>query len=311
MTNSTVTQVPASSVRTVPRKKIPWGKIVGWIFLIAIVVVTLFPFWWILRTALSTNGALASNTSSLLPANFSWGGFERVLGLATTEEAQAAGGSGAEINLLSALFNSVFVSTFVAAVQVMIAALAAYAFSRLRWPGRDMVYGFFLAGLLIPSIFTTIPNFLTVRELGLYDTLLGIAIPTVFMTLPFAIFFLRQFFAGISFEIEEAALIDGAGRIRTFFKIILPIASPAVFTLAILQYIAAWNDYMWPLLVSQTDKSRTLNLALGVFRSQTPQGSPDWAGLMAATLIAALPTLILFFCFAKRIVNSIGFSGIK
>jgi multiple sugar transport system permease protein len=125
------------------------------------------------------------------------------------------------------------------------------------------------------------------------------------------VFFLRQFFLGISTEVEEAALIDGASKVRVFFRLILPMSAAPITTLAILTYITSWNEYFWPLMVSYTDRSRVLTVALGVFRSQTPQSGPDWAGLMAATLVAALPMLILFMFFAKRIVNSIGFSGIK
>jgi multiple sugar transport system permease protein len=188
--------------------------------------------------------------------------------------------------------------------------MAAYAFSRLTWPGRDKVFALFLTALLVPPIFTALPNFLTVKSLGLLNTLPGIILPSFFMT-PFAVYFLRQFFMGIPKEIDEAARLDGASHFRTFFQIILPMSSASVTTLAILQFIASWNDYFWPLLVGQTENSRVLTVALGVFRSQTPQGTPDWAGLMAATLVAAVPILILYLIFGRRIVNSIGFSGIK
>jgi multiple sugar transport system permease protein len=163
---------------------------------------------------------------------------------------------------------------------------------------------------MIPAIFTLLPNFVLIKQLGLVDTLLGIALPTMFMT-PFAVFFLRQFFLGISREVEEAALMDGASKVRVFFRLILPMSVAPITTLAILTYIASWNEYFWALMVSYTDKSRVLTVALGVFKSQTPQTGPDWSGLMAATLVAALPMLVLFMLFAKRIVNSIGFSGIK
>jgi multiple sugar transport system permease protein len=135
-------------------------------------------------------------------------------------------------------------------------------------------------------------------------------LPFFFMT-PFAVFFLRQFFLGINREVEEAAIIDGAGHTRIFFQIVLPLSSAPITTLALLTFINAWNEYFWPLLVAQNDNVRVLTVALGVFKSQTPQGSPDWAGLMAAALIAALPIVILFLAFGRRIVNSIGFSGIK
>ena len=127
----------------------------------------------------------------------------------------------------------------------------------------------------------------------------------------FAIFFLRQFFLGISKEIEEAAKLDGAGHFRIFFRIILPMSTAPIVTLFILTFINMWNEYFWPLLVGGAEKTRVLTLAIGIFRSQTPQGSPDWAGLMAMVLVAALPILILFFVFAKQIVNSIGSSGLK
>ena len=188
--------------------------------------------------------------------------------------------------------------------------MAAYSFSRLRWPGRDTVFGIFLAALMVPSIFTLLPNFVLVKQLHLIDSLLGISLPTMLMT-PFAVFFLRQFFMNIPRELEEAALLDGASKVRVFFTLILPMAKAPISTLAILTYIAAWNDYFWPLLVSYTDSSRVLTVALAVFKSQSPQTGPDWAGLMAATLVAALPMLLLFAAFAKRIVNSIGFNGIK
>lgn len=282
----------------------------GWLVLGVVMIVTLFPFYWMLRTALSANSALAAHPTSLLPVGATLGGFRRALGLTTSAESLAQGASGATMDFWRYLGNSVVVATIVTAGQVFFSALAAYAFSRMRWPGRQVVFGVFLAGLMIPSIFTLLPNFILVRDLGLLDTLPGIALPTMIMT-PFAVFFLRQFFIGIPMEIEEAAMIDGASRLRSFFSIIVPMAAPAVTTLAVLTYITSWNDYLWPLLVSQSDRSRVLTLALGVFRSQTPASAPDWSGLMAATLLAALPMLLLFLVFAKRIVNSVGFTGIK
>jgi multiple sugar transport system permease protein len=273
-------------------------------------LVTLFPFYWMLRTALSSNASLAEHPTSLLPTGLTFDGFRRALGQTTREEALAQGGSGAAMHFWQYLANSVVVATMITVCQVFFSALAAYAFARLKWPGRQVVFSVFLVGLMIPSIFTVLPNFVLIRNLGLLDTLPGIALPTMLMT-PFAVFFLRQFFLGIPAEIEEAAMIDGAGRLRCFFRIILPMAAPAVTTLAVLTYITSWNDYLWPLLVSQSDRSRVLTLALGIFRAQTPASAPDWSGLMAATLLAALPMLAVFLAFARRIVNSVGFTGIK
>jgi multiple sugar transport system permease protein len=286
------------------------GRVAAWIAMIILIVITLFPFYWMIRTAFSTSKALFSDPNSLLPVDFTLGAFKRVLGLATPAEAQAEGGSGAAVNFWLFLRNSIVYATLSTAGQVFFSALAAYAFARLRWPGRDKVFFIFLTALMIPPIFVMLPNFILIKNLGLLNTFPGMILPYFFMT-PFAIFFLRQFFLGINREIEEAAKLDGAGHWLIFFRIILPMSWAPIITLFILTFITQWNDYFWPLLVGANDKVRVLTVALGVFRSQTPQGSPDWAGLMAAVLVAALPILILFFAFAKKIVNSIGFSGVK
>jgi multiple sugar transport system permease protein len=316
---STVTTPPiatADSQATVPPNQAPEkagfniGRALAWTFMVLVIVVSLFPFYWILRTALSSNNALYAGSDGLLPVQPSWGGFERVFGLQTGQAAIDAGGAGQPIAFWHYLLNSVIVATLVTAGQVFFSAMAAYAFARLQWRHREKVFAFFLAGLMIPTIFTLLPNFVLIKQLGLVDSVFGIALPTMLMT-PFAVFFLRQFFLGISREVEEAALVEGASKVRVFFRLIIPMSTAPIATLAILTYITSWNDYFWPLMVSYTDRSRVLTVALGVFKSQTPQTGPDWSGLMAATLVAALPMLILFFVFAKRIVNSIGFSGIK
>jgi multiple sugar transport system permease protein len=157
----------------------------------------------------------------------------------------------------------------------------------------------FLTSLMVPPIFTMLPNFILIKNLGLINTMPGLVLPFFLMT-PFSIFFLRQFFLGINKEIEEAAKIDGAGHWRIFFRIVLPMSSAPIVTLFILTFINMWNEYFWPLLVGSGENVRVLTVAIGVFRSQTPQGSPDWAGLMAAVLIAALPILILFFAFREE-----------
>lgn len=291
-------------------KRISTSKVLAWAVLILMLILTLFPFFWMFRTALSSNSALYAEASSLLPVEPTISGFQRVFGLQSAEEAIADGGSGASIDFWRYLMNSTVVATVVTVCQVFFSAMAAYAFSRLHWKGRNLVFSVFLLSLMVPVIFTLLPNFVLIRELGLVDTLLGIMLPNLFMT-PFAVFFLRQFFMNVPTEVEEAALIDGAGKVRVFLRLILPMSAGPIATVSILTYITAWNDYLWPLMVSYTDASRVLTVALGNFTEQSPQTGPDWSGLMAATLVAALPMLLLFMVFARRIVNSIGFTGLK
>ena len=278
--------------------------------MIILILITLFPLYWMLRTAFSTSKSLFTDPASLLPVDFTLGAFERVLGTATPEEARAEGGSGAAVNFWLFLRNSFIFATVCTVGQVFFSALAAYAFARLRWPGRDKVFFLFLTSLMVPPIFTVLPNFILIRNLGWINTFAGLVAPYLLMT-PFAIFFLRQFFLGINREVEEAAKLDGAGHWRIFFRIILPMSVAPITTLSILTFINMWNEYFWPLLVGNSEQTRVLTVALGVFKSQTPAGSPDWAGLMAATVVAAIPILILFLMFAKKVVNSIGFSGMK
>jgi multiple sugar transport system permease protein len=290
--------------------RISAGRVLAWIVLILFILITLFPFYWMLRTALSNNRTLFAHSGSWLPVDFTWGAFKRVLGLSSFAEAQAEGGSGGSIQFWLYLRNSIIVSTVITVGQVFFSALAAYAFARLRWPGRDKVFFFFLCALMVPPIFTMLPNFVLVKDLGLLNTFPGIVAPYFFMT-PFAVFFLRQFFLGVNREIEEAAMLDGAGHLTLFFRIILPLSSAPITTLGILTFITAWNEYFWPSLVGQEESVRVLTVALSIFKSQTPQGTPDWAGLMAGTLVAAVPVILLFLAFGRRIVNSIQFSGIK
>ncbi|WP_369373164.1 carbohydrate ABC transporter permease [Promicromonospora sp. Populi] len=310
-TTDTLTRPGTTARRPASRRPaVRPGRIVAWTYLVIVMLITVFPFYWILRTALSNNFALLAEPASLLPVDFTLGAFRRVLGLATTEESIAEGGSGASIQIGHFLLNSVIYATLSTVVVVFLSTLAAYAFARLHWRGRDLVFNLFLGALMVPGILTLLPNFVLVRELGLLNTFAGMVLPTALFS-AFNIFFLRQFMLGLSTETEEAALIDGAGRLRVMFQITLPMSVGPITTLSILGFINAWNDYFWPLLVTSDESVQPLTLALAVFKQSSPQAQPDWAGLMAATLVAALPMLVLFMVFGKRIVNSIGFTGIK
>lgn len=286
------------------------GHYAAWACFIFIILITLFPFYWMLRTSFSSNNAMFADPGSLLPVDFNLDAYRRVFGLVPPEEAIKQGGAGVSINFWLYMRNSFIVASVVTVGQTFFSAMAAYAFARLRFRGRDVIFAVFLSALMVPGIFTAIPNFVLIKQMGLLNTFAGICLPTFFMT-PFAIFFLRQFFLGIPREIEEAAMIDGAGRFGCFFKVIVPMSSAPITTLSVLTFINQWNEYFWPLLVGQGENVRVLTVALGIFRSQKPQGAPDWSAMMAATLLAAIPIIILFTILGKKVVNSIGFSGIK
>ena len=301
--------MPSSAVRRA-RKRPSIGRGIAWAYLIVIIVVTLFPFYWMIRSALSNNYSMIADPSNPLPVGFTWGPFLRVLGLESTQEAIAQGGTGASVPILHYLLNSIIYATISTALIVFFSTLAAYAFSRLQWRGRELVFSFFLAALMVPGILTLLPNFVLIKDLGLLNTFAGMILPGALFS-AFNIFFLRQFMLGLSMEIEEAALLDGAGKLRMLFGITVPMTSGPIITLAILGFIGLWNDYFWPLLVTSDDSVAPLTLGLAIFKQSSPQAQPDWAGLMAATIVAALPMLVLFMIFGRRIVNSIGFTGLK
>ena len=300
-----------ATVRVREKQGIRWGRIAAWAVMGLILLVSLFPFWWMLRTALSTNADLVTGNQSLLPVHPTLLNIKQVLGLASAKELAAAGTqTSVDVNFFVALRNSIIVATLITLGQVTFCAMAAYAFARLRFPGRDKLFFLFLTAMMIPPIFTLIPNFVLIKNLGWLNSFPGIVAPFFLMT-PFAVFFLRQFFLGISKEVEEAALLDGAGRWKIFRQLIIPMSAAPLVTLAVLTYITAWQEYMWPLVTGDSEHVRVLTVALNAFKSSTPTIAPPWGPLMAATFLAAVPLIVLFLALAKRMVDAIGFSGIK
>jgi multiple sugar transport system permease protein len=301
----------ATKQRVRTAKGIPWGRVAAWAAMLLLLFVSLFPFFWMVRTALSSNSDLVKGSQTLVPPGATSVNLKQVLGLASTQEIEAAGtATSTSINFFTALRNSVIICSLITLGQVVFCSMAAYAFARLKFRGRDKVFFLYLTAMMIPPIFTLIPNFVLIKNLGWLNTYAGIVAPFFLMT-PFAVFFLRQFFLGISKEVEEAALLDGAGRWKIFRQLILPMAAAPIATLAVLTYITAWHEYMWPLVTGDSENVRVLTVALNAFKSSTPTIAPPWAPLMAATFLASLPLIVLFIAMAKKMVDAIGFSGIK
>lgn len=289
------------------------GRWTAWGILGLIVLISIFPFYWALRTGLTRNAALLGGDNGLIPGDATVLNFKRVLGLASEAEIVEATGqaSSGSFDYLLALRNSIIIATVVTAGQVTFCAMAAYAFARLKFRGRDQLFFLYLTGLMVPPIFILIPNLILIKNLGWLNSFPGMVAPFFFMT-PFAVFFLRQFFLSINRSLEEAAIIDGANHFTIFRKVILPIATPQIVTLAVLTYVTSWNEFLWPLVVAPVDETvQPLTVALGAFAAQNPGSAPDWSGLMTGTILAALPMLLLFIAFGRRLVDSIQFSGIK
>ncbi|WP_426512917.1 carbohydrate ABC transporter permease [Dactylosporangium sp. McL0621] len=286
------------------------GRILAWFALIAFLVLTIAPFYWMVRTALTPAGDIYSESGALFPSHPTMINFWRILGLVDAQTARDAGGSGAQINFLRYTLNSIIYCALIAGVQTFCCAMAGYAFARLRFPGRDLLFGVMVAALMVPPIFTLLPNFTLVKSLGAIDTFAGMVAPNLLMT-PFAVFFLRQFFLSIPREVEEAATIDGAGRWGVFWRVIVPMSRGPLITIALTTSVWAWKDFLWPLLVGRGEQTRVLTVALGVFLQQSPNTQPDWTGLMAASTLSVLPVLALLIFLGKRLVQSLSFTGLK
>jgi len=283
-----------------------WGVLGVFIF------ITLFPLWWVLRTALTAPKLVYFNTNTLLPVQPTMVNFLRVTGLLDPKTAMEISGSQFSINFLLAFRNTVLFAGVITLFQVLFSATAAYAFARLDFPLRNFIFSLYISALMVPAVVTLIPNFILMRSLGWVGTMQGMWAPYILMT-PFAVFFLRQFFLGINRELEDAAKIDGAGIFSTFWRIILPISQAPMATLAVITFIFYWNEYLWPLVIGGgVVQTRVMTVALGIFRSQNPsQGAPDWSGLMAAAVLAIIPALVLLVSMGRRLLDSIRFTGIK
>jgi multiple sugar transport system permease protein len=206
--------------------------------------------------------------------------------------------------------NSLVFTAICVAGQILFSSLAAYAFARLRFFGRDVIFYLFISATMVPAIVLFIPNFVLIKELGWLNTMTGMVAPFVLMT-PFAVFFLRQFFLSTPSELEDAARLDGASPLRIFWSVVLPVHRGAIATLAILLAINSWNEFLWPYLIGRDESSRVLSVALTNFLQQQPNGNPDWTGLMAATFLSILPVIALLVILGRRVVESLQFSGLK
>jgi multiple sugar transport system permease protein len=198
------------------------------------------------------------------------------------------------------------VTTAVVVGNLFFCSLAGYAFARIKFFGREVVFILVLATLMIPFQVVMIPTFLIVRKLGMIDTLGALILPNLAQA--FGIFLLRQFFRTLPIELEEAARIDGASRLGVLFKIVLPLSGPALATLAVITFLWTWNDFLWPLITIYSPNNMTLQLGLTTFQG-AHQSSTNL--LMAANVMSMVPVLLLFFFAQRYFIRGIATSGLK
>lgn len=248
------------------------------------------PLLWMLTTSLKPAGDVF-NPPFLYPKTLRWENYERAW--------QAA-------PFARYYLNTAVMTAGIVAGHVLFDAMAAYAFARLRFPLRNTLFMTFLATMLVPQFVTVIPAYALVTSFGWLDTYWALIVPRLVDV--FGIVLLRQYFATIPGELEEAARVDGAGRLRIFVQIFIPLARPALATVAMFSFLYAWNDFLWPLLVTNSDDLRTIQIGLAAFQGRY---GTRWNYLMAGTVTATLPCLFMFIVFQRALVRGIALTGLK
>ncbi|MCB9453008.1 MAG: carbohydrate ABC transporter permease [Anaerolineaceae bacterium] len=258
-----------------------------------LVVTSVLPFLWMLSTSFKSKEYILQSTPQFIPETVS---FDSYVQLAE------------RIDLPRTMFNSMFAAVMGLTGQLVVASLAAYAFSRLEWRGRDTVFFLYLATLMIPSVVLIIPQFILVRSLGWVNTFMALIIPGLFS--PFGTFLLRQAFKGIPKDFDEAAMIDGANHFTIYWRVILPMVKPTLATLALLGFMERWNDYLWPLFVARRPEVITLPVALAGLQGG-PRSLTEWNMVMAGAMVTVLPILIVYIFTQRWFTQGVMASGLK
>lgn len=269
------------------------NKVVTYLFLFAVAAMLILPFLWILSTSLKGNESIFVIPPKWIPEQVHWENYSNVF---------------EKMPFLTYLRNSVFISSMTIIGVLLSSSLVAYAFACLKWPGRNGVFIFVLATMMLPMQVTMIPLFVLFKNLGWLNTFKPLIVPAFFGGGAFNIFLLRQFFLTIPRELFDAARIDGCSEWRIYWNIVLPLAKPALATVAILTFMMSWNDFFGPLIYLSDKLKGTLALGLAMFIGQY---QTEWGMLMAASVMMMIPMIVLFFLFQKYFIKGFMMSGIK
>jgi multiple sugar transport system permease protein len=282
---------PPEPVPVPPRKRMIGRKTLAYLALALLAALALIPFLWMLSTSLKSLDEVFLFPPKWIPSKVHFENYSSLW---------------RDFPMSAWIFNSLKVTLSVTIGVLITSSMAAYAFSRINFPGRNFLFYVYLAALMVPGWVMLVPNFVLMRKLGWIDTHWALIIPAIAQ--PFGTFLLRQFFMTIPKELEEAARVDGAGHFQIFTKVILPLAKPALATLFVFQFLAIWNEFLWPLIVLNSPDKFTVPLGLGYLNTAH---STDWTRLMAGSLILMLPVIILFVVAQRYYVRGIALTGIK
>ena len=261
------------------------------IVLIAGIAVTVFPFLWMIFTSFKTLPESMQIPPTILPEKIIWDSYKYVFDV---------------LPFAQIYVNTIIITVLTVLFQVAFCTMAAYAFARIEFPFKNIIFLIILSVLMVPGQIFLIPQYLIVQKLGLLDTLPALMLPNLFSA--FGTFLLRQFFMSLPKELEEAALLDGCNRFQIFGKIMLPLVKPGIVALVIFTAKFAWNDFMWPMIVNTSTDKMILGPALATLQGQYTTKYPMQ---MAGAVMAVIPLVVLFFIFQKQFIEGVAQSGIK
>ena len=280
--------------RRAKRFKLSGTRALIYLILIVLAILVGFPFYWMLALSFTPESQIYRWPIEFVPSTLTLENYQAIL-------------TRSDLQIPRWFFNSALIATVETILALFVCSMAAYGFARLTFPGRDLLFFSLLLALMIPAQVTLIPTFLLVRNLGWLDSYQGVILPGVASV--FAVFLMRQFFLSVPVELEEAALIDGAGRFRIYWQIVLPLTRAGLVAVTIFIFLGSWNNLFWPLIVLNRLEMRTLTVGLTVLRGT--YGAEQMGLVMAGAAIASIPILLFYAVFQRQILKGVMMTGLK
>jgi len=273
-----------------PQRRFPWGSVIRYAAVAVGAVVMLFPFLWTVVTSITPEGSLAGGPKLWVdnPTGAAYGKLLETL------------------PMWRILLNSFWIAIVSTLLQLITGSMAAYAFARLKFRGRNVVFAMYLATLMVPMQVLVVPLFIEMKALNLQDTYMALLAPSIASA--FGVFLLKQAIEGVPRELDEAATIDGAGHLRIFGTIILPLVRPALATVAVFAFMGSWNSFLWPLVVIRSPEFMTLPLGLSTLHGQF---TTEWDVVMAGSVFSIVPIAIVYLLAQRHIIAGVAHSGLK
>jgi len=281
--------------RRVRAPRLSAGRLLGWVFSVALLVAVLIPFVWTLLSSLKTTADITSPALSILPREWMFGNYRRAYEFST--------------------FGNYVLNSFLCAACVMVlgtlfASMAAFGFARVRFFGRNALFYLYILTQSVPFTVLFIPMYIMMQKMRLIDSYLGVILPL--LSFPMGTFLMRQAMLAIPMDYEFAARIDGCGRFQTYARIFLPMCRNSVLSLAFFSFMMSWNNYIWPMVILSDNAKYTLPLGLTLYNiERSASGKPDWGVVLAATIMALLPVMAVYLLFSEKFISGVTLGGIK